>query len=233
MSSRVDGGLAHANFIFRRSRGGNVTIQRRRRHAKAMRDLSHADVGIGEHCLGRLDVVVREFRRTASGAANAPRGGETRLGALSDQAALEFRQCAEHVKNEAPLRRRRVESFGQAAKRDIFQPQFLNGFDQLLHRTRQAIELPYDQRIAAARKFQRVAQGWPIRNRARQLLGENLTASRFIERVPLQGEILINGRNPRVADQHPFRWRSPRRHVRCRMDYRRQNRVPRPRSSWL
>jgi hypothetical protein len=34
-----------------------------------VRDLRHADVGIGEHCLGGLDVVVREFRRAASRAA--------------------------------------------------------------------------------------------------------------------------------------------------------------------
>jgi len=34
--------------------------------AETVRDLSHADVGIGEHCLGGLDVVLREFRRTAS-----------------------------------------------------------------------------------------------------------------------------------------------------------------------
>jgi hypothetical protein len=56
-----------------------------------VRDLSHADVGIGEHRLGGLDVVVCEFRRAASGAANAPRGGKARLGTLPDQAALEFR----------------------------------------------------------------------------------------------------------------------------------------------
>ena len=63
----------------------------RGRHPEAVRDLSHADVGIGEHCLSGLDVVLREFRRTASRAAYAPRGGESRLGALTDQTALEFR----------------------------------------------------------------------------------------------------------------------------------------------
>jgi hypothetical protein len=40
------------------------TVERRRRGAKAVRDLSHADVRIGEHRLGGLYVVVREFRRT-------------------------------------------------------------------------------------------------------------------------------------------------------------------------
>jgi hypothetical protein len=53
-----------------------------------VRDLRHADIGIGEHRLGGLDVVVGGFRRTASGAANASRGSEARLGGLADQAAL-------------------------------------------------------------------------------------------------------------------------------------------------
>src|ERR1700732_3323575 len=78
-----------------------------------------------------------------------------------------------HVKNQPTLRGRRVEGFVQPAKTDTFQPQFLDGFDQLLHRARQAIELPRNQRVAAAREFQRLAQGWSIRYRARQLLGEN------------------------------------------------------------
>ena len=51
-------------------------IERRGRDAEAVRDLRHADVGIGEHRLGALDVVVRQFRRSASGAANAARDGE-------------------------------------------------------------------------------------------------------------------------------------------------------------
>jgi len=60
-----------------------------------VRDLIHADVGIGQRRLGGLDVVVREFRRTASGAASTPRGGKARLSALPDQATLEFRQRTE------------------------------------------------------------------------------------------------------------------------------------------
>jgi hypothetical protein len=68
------------------------------------------------------------------------------------------------VKNKPTLRGRRVEGFGQAAKTDAFQPQFLDGFDQLLHRARQAVELPHNQPVAAAREFQRLAQGWSIRH---------------------------------------------------------------------
>jgi hypothetical protein len=45
------------------------------RDTEAMRDLSHADIGIGEHGLSGLDVLVGQFRRAASHAANSPRGG--------------------------------------------------------------------------------------------------------------------------------------------------------------
>jgi hypothetical protein len=71
----------------RGSSGGDIPIERRGRYAAAVRDLNHADVGMASIALGGLDVVVREFQRTASRAANAPRSGEARLGALSDQAA--------------------------------------------------------------------------------------------------------------------------------------------------
>jgi hypothetical protein len=48
-------------------------------------------------------------------------------------------------------------------------------------------------------------QGGPIRNRTRHLLGENLFASRFGQRVALQGKVLVYGRNAGIADQHRFR----------------------------
>jgi hypothetical protein len=83
----------------RGSCGRDVPIKCRRRDPEAVRYLSHANVEIGEHRLGGLNVIVREFRRTPSRAASAPRGGEARLGALPDQTALEFRQRAKHVKN--------------------------------------------------------------------------------------------------------------------------------------
>jgi hypothetical protein len=109
----VERPLSNARGI-RGSGGGDVTIERRRRDAEPLRNLSYSDVGIGEHRLGGLDVIIGEFRRTASRAASAPRGGKARLGALPDQAALEFRQRAEHVENKPTLRGRRVEGFRQS-----------------------------------------------------------------------------------------------------------------------
>src|SRR3954447_2241871 len=77
-----------------------IPIERRRRDTKALRDLSDGDVGIGEQRLGGFDVILGEFRWTTSGAAKSPGGGQTRLSALPDQAALEFRQRPKHMKNQ-------------------------------------------------------------------------------------------------------------------------------------
>ena len=47
-----------------------------------MCDLGDADVGVGQHRLGSLDIVARKFWRTTSGAARAPRRREARLGGM-------------------------------------------------------------------------------------------------------------------------------------------------------
>jgi hypothetical protein len=47
--------------------------------------------------------------------------------------------------------------------------------------------------VAAAREFEGVVQRGPIRDRARHLLGENLDAPGFGQRVALQGKVLVDG----------------------------------------
>src|SRR3954449_3827991 len=84
----------------RGSCSGKISIERRRRDTKALRYLSDGDVGVSEHRLGSLNVILGEFRGTAASTAKAPRGGKTCLGAFSDQAALELGQRAEHVENQ-------------------------------------------------------------------------------------------------------------------------------------
>ena len=71
-------------------------MERRGGKTQAPRELSYGASGLASSRLGGLDVVVREVRRTASGTAKTPCGGETRLGTLPDQAALEF-SCATRV----------------------------------------------------------------------------------------------------------------------------------------
>jgi hypothetical protein len=62
----------------RRIRGlcrGDIPIERRRSDTKTLCDLCYGDIGIGQHRLGGLDTIAREFRRMASGAAKTPSGG--------------------------------------------------------------------------------------------------------------------------------------------------------------
>ena len=75
----------------RGSCSGEVPIERRRRDAEAVRDLSDPDIGIGEQRPRDIKVVFCQLWRSTAGATGAPRRREARLGALPDQAALEFR----------------------------------------------------------------------------------------------------------------------------------------------
>jgi len=121
-----------------------------------VRDLGDADVGVRQQCPRGFKVVLCQLSWTAPRSACAPSNGKAGLGALSDQAALDLRQRAKHVKNQPPLCGRRVGALGRAAKPDTPVPQGFDGFNQLLHRPRQAVELPDYQRVAAAREFERV-----------------------------------------------------------------------------
>ena len=71
--------------------------------------------------------------------------------------ALEFGQRAEHVKDQDALRRRRVDRLCEASKADVAQAQLLDRLDELLDGSRQPVELPDDQRVAAASVVERFA----------------------------------------------------------------------------
>jgi len=189
----------------RRPRGGQIAIEGRGGHPDALGDLGNRNIGVRKQRHRGFNVLVREFRRSASHTSRPPCGGKPCLGAFADQASLELGEGAEHVKNEPSLRRRRIERFRQAPKADFSQPERFERLNQLLHGTREAVELPNDDRVARSREFERVAQGGSIRHRSRRLLDKKLRASGFRQRVLLQRQILVEGRNPRVADQNALR----------------------------
>jgi hypothetical protein len=125
--------------------------------------LSYANVGISQHRFGSFDVVVGEFWQSASSAAKPTGCGEPAR-VRSRKAALELSERTKHVKHEPPLCGR-LEGFGQAAKPDASHPKIFDGFDQLLHRPRQPIQLPDDQRVLAARELEGVVKDRPILDR--------------------------------------------------------------------
>jgi hypothetical protein len=77
----------------RDARGVDVSIERRRRDTETVCDLGDADVWVGQQCPRGFKVVLCQLWRTAPRSACAPSSGKAGLGALSDQAALEFRNA--------------------------------------------------------------------------------------------------------------------------------------------
>src|ERR1700694_4515370 len=94
----------------------NVPVQVGGRYSEAVGNLPHADIGISQHGPRGVKIILGQFRRSATGAAYSLGGGKPRAGALADEAALELRQGAEHMKDQQPLRGRGVDGLGQTAK---------------------------------------------------------------------------------------------------------------------
>jgi hypothetical protein len=107
--------------------------------------------------------------------------------------ALELRQRANHMKNQPPLRGRRVEGFGQAAKPDTLTRSASTVLINYFIDRARLIELPHDQRVAAARELERSCKAGRSVNRTGHLLGENLGAPSFGQRDALQGKVLVYG----------------------------------------
>ena len=80
----------------------------------------------------------------------------------------------EYVEDQASPRGRRVERVGQTSERGASLAQGVDGVDQLARRTREAIELPDDQRVALMDRFHRFEQGGSIDCGAGDLLSEDL-----------------------------------------------------------
>jgi hypothetical protein len=66
-------------------------------------------------------------------------------------------------------------------------------------------EMCWACRHAAAREFECAVQRRSIRDRARHLLGENVRAPGFGQRVTLQGKVFVYGRYAGIAEQHRLR----------------------------
>jgi hypothetical protein len=81
--------------------------------------------------------------------------------------------AAEYVEDQASPRGR-VERVGQTSERGASLAQGVDAVDQLARRTREAIELPDDQRVALMDRFNRFEQGGSIDCGAGDMLSEDL-----------------------------------------------------------
>src|SRR5450631_2792412 len=58
-------------------------------------------------------------------------GGKTRTGAFNNQSPLKLCERTHHVKDQSPLRRRRINRFGERPKPDFARSQSVNDFYQM------------------------------------------------------------------------------------------------------
>src|SRR4029078_9104561 len=91
---------------------------------------------------------------------------------------------------------------GERAQADAALAELLDGLDQLLERAGESVELPDPDRVAVPHVREGRLELRALTLRARGLLLEHPVAPGFPQRIELQGEILLLGRHPGVADQH-------------------------------
>src|SRR5271165_7106026 len=126
----------------RRPRSGELAIQCRGRHPETVGNIADGNIGTGEQSPRNVEIVLGQLRRSASWSARTLRCGKSGACRLPNEGALEFGKRAEHVKDQDALRRRRVDRLREAPKANVAQAQLLDRLDELLHGSRQAVELP-------------------------------------------------------------------------------------------
>ena len=131
-----------------------------------------------------------------------PRRGQTGLRAFLDQVALEFRQGTEKMEGELAGRRTGVDGLMQTLKGDTLLLEIAGPRDQIPQRPSQAIETSHDQGIAVAQNLPDLLKARTLRHGATDLVDDHPFASSTFQCVALQTQILIEGRDPRIADFH-------------------------------
>jgi hypothetical protein len=180
-----------------------VSIQRRLGNAEARGDFLRRKRAVGEEGSCRRRVFFRQAARPPAFLAFALCFGESGGCALADQGALEFGDCAQHVKDQHSARRRGVDCIREGDEAYAPSLQVFGGFDKLLERPRQPVEFPDNERIALAQHVaQEARQFQPIGFRAGGLLDDDALAPRLAQLFELEFWILIEGRYSGVADSH-------------------------------
>jgi len=95
-----------------------------------------------------------------------------------------------------------VDVLRQAAEPDLALLEFAHSLDEVSERPAEPVELPHHQRVALAGKRDRLREPRPLDVGTTGHVGKDLAAAGFLKRVALQIEILVDRRDPRVADQH-------------------------------
>src|SRR5450755_548367 len=181
-----------------------MAIHRGAADADRVGDLLHGVLATGEHVAGDAQLFVGDDCAATAEPTTSARRVQARLRALTDQLALELSDRAEDVEYQAPGGGRGVDALGQAAKPELPALKLADQLDQMPQRAADAIQAPHHQGVlAVAQLLQRPLELRPLRKRSRRGVAEPPGTARRFERVELQREVLLVGRDAGVADQHP------------------------------
>jgi hypothetical protein len=103
------------------------------------------------------------------------------------------------VKDQRARRRRRIKLLRQALEGDPLALQPGDQIDQIFQRAPQPVQAPDDQRIARTEMIERLRQSSPLRLGPAHGIGEDAGAASNCERILLQIQRLVLGRDSCVA----------------------------------
>ena len=179
-----------------------VAVERRLRDPHQPADLGDAVLLVVVERDGMPALFGIEQLRPAAFAAACPRRGEPGLGPLADQRALELGQRRKQVEGELAVDRRGVDPLGQGAEFDTAILQRTDQHDQVGHRPAEPVEPPDHQMIPGAPHFEREPQAGPRCLGAAHAILVDARAARPGQGVALQVEVLVLGRDARIADHN-------------------------------
>ena len=182
-----------------------IHIQRTLRDIEFLRDLLHTELpltieGFGGQG-GRLSLP-GEPSRTPAEAATRARRGQSRLGPLPDEVALELGQRPKHMEHQFATARRGVEVFLETLETDATLREVRDHLDEMAEGPSEAIEFPNHQHVALAEMRQRLLQDRPFGTRPADNLFIDLPTARLTQSIQLQSQMLVAGTHPSIADFH-------------------------------
>ena len=132
--------------------------------------------------------------------------GQAIFGAFGDQATFEMRNGAEDMEHELSCGGCRVNPFLEADQIDLSGFEVIDGFQELLERAPQAIEADDGEGIVGSGLTKQGCQTGPVERLAGDHVLEHANGTVLQQPVPLAGQILVGGRDPRVSEDVASAW---------------------------
>jgi hypothetical protein len=150
----------------------------------------------------RLDLFGCELRRSPSSAAAGASCGKAGDGSFADEIALELGERSEDMEDEASGRRNGLDLFGEGFEVDFSLFEFRDEADHVGQVSPQPVQTPDDECVPFAKALETGFELWAADMFSGCVLFVDLPASCSFERIALQVQGLVFGRDAGVADAH-------------------------------